>query len=416
MVAAPPQVDFALQQPQSALSQPQSALSQQQQPPQGGLVSGKLTMQNIGNLSLFLESTELIISLLFLTPLCLVTVPPGISPGQTIHVAHPDGSGRLIKAVVPHGIITGGKFLVRGPPSAQAPPAVAEPVGDYSRVDSSDYSSLPSPIPFSQALDNPEPHMAYASPIVGPSAPPSDPVGKSLLRVQVPQGSAPGSTIHVQVPGENRLIAVQVPPNCTHFHVQYEPRVHHKTTPIVSSQESRNTNVVSQSPPGQKLLLVRVPQGATTGTTLHVQVPNESGRVLQAQVPPGQVKEFHVSYQPRVQGNNMQSQQQQQRSHPVSKYNINNQRPNNNGGWGSAVLPIVGGLARNKNGGRGSAALPIVGGLATGAAAAMAYSHFAHANDGQNDQDQGDYNNDGGDYGGGDMDYGGGDMDFGGDF
>jgi hypothetical protein len=329
--------------------------------------------------------------------LSLVTVPPGISPGQTIHVAHPDGSGRLIQAVVPPGITTGGKFMVRAPPSVQAPPEIAEPVGEYARVDSCDYSSHPSPIPvpFSQALDHPEPlPMTNASPILSPSAPPSDPVGKSLLRVQVPPGMAPGSTIHVTVPGENRLIQAVVPPNCTEFHVQYEPRVQHKSTPIVTSQESRNTHV-SQSPPGQKLLLVRVPPGATTGTTLHVQVPNEPGRVLQAQVPPGQIKEFHVSYQPRVQGN-VQSQQQQ--SHLFNRDNNNNQRLNNNRGWGSAALPIAGGLA-------------------TGAAAAMAYSHFAHANNGQNYQDQGDYN-DGGDYGG-DMDYGGGDYgggDFGGDF
>jgi hypothetical protein len=288
--------------------------------------------------------------------------------------------------------------MVRAPPSAQLPPAVAEPVGDYSRVDSADYPRLPTPIPFSQALDNPEPPMANASTIVSPSpsAPPSDPVGKSLLRVQVPPGTAPGSTIHVAIPGENRMIAAQVPPNCTEFHVQYEPRVPQKPTPIVVSQESRNTHI-SHSPPGQKLLLVRVPAGSTTGTTLHVQVPNEPGRVLQAQVPPGQVKEFHVSYQPRAQGD-MQSQQQsqQQQSHPFNRNNNNNQRQNNNGGRGSAVLPIVGGLA-------------------TGAAAAMVYSHFAHPNDGQNYQDQGDYN-DGGDYGGGDTDYGGGDMDFGGDF
>ena len=283
--------------------------------------------------------------------------------------------------------------MVRAPPSARAPPAVAEPVGDYARVDSGDYSALPSPIPFSQALDNPERPMANASPMLSPSAPPSDPVGKSLLRVQVPPGAAPGSTIHLTVPNESgRVLQAQVPPNCTEFHVQYEPRVHHQPTPIVTSQESRNTHV-SQSPPGQKLLLVRVPAGATTGTTLHVQVPNEPGRVLQAQVPPGQVKEFHVSYQPRVQ-DNLQSQQQQ--SHPFNRNNNNNQRLNNNGRWGSAALPIVGGLA-------------------TGAAAAMAYSHFAHNNHGQNYQDQGDYN-DGGDYGGGDMDYGGGDMDFGGDF
>lgn len=240
---------------------------------------------------------------------------------------------------MPPGITTGDKFMVRLPPpaqapSAKAPSAVAEPMGNYSRVDSGDYSSPSwSPMPFSQALDNPKPPMANFS----PPASPSDPVGKSLLRVQVPPGAAPGSTIHLQVPGENRVIAAQVPPNCTEFHVQYESRVHHKQTHNITSHESN-------SPPGQKLLLVRVPAGATTGNTLHVQVPNEPGRVLQAQVPPGQLKAFHVSYQP--------------------------QQPNNNAGCVSAALPIVGGIA-------------------TGTTATVTDGHFAHATDGRDDQDQG---------------------------
>jgi hypothetical protein len=46
-------------------------------------------------------------------------------------------------------------------------------------------------------------------------------------------------------------------------------------------------------------LLVRVPPGTVPGTTLHVSVPDEPGRILAAQVPPGGVQEFHVSYEAR---------------------------------------------------------------------------------------------------------------------
>jgi hypothetical protein len=43
-----------------------------------------------------------------------------------------------------------------------------------------------------------------------------------------------------------------------------------------------------------------VPKGTAAGTTLHVSVPDEPGRILAAKVPPGNVREFHVSYQARA--------------------------------------------------------------------------------------------------------------------
>lgn len=182
------------------------------------------------------------------------------------------------------------------------------------------------PAPFSQCLDTPN-HT--------PSAP------TALLKVKIPPGTVSGSTLHVQVPGENRLIAVQVPPNCNEFHVQYEPR------------QPTKTRQPAGVPASQKLLLVTVPPNTKPGTTLRVQVPNEPGRLLSAQVPPGNVRQFHVSYQPRITAARYGSTQQQQNTYRFS------QQHDTGNDWGAAALPVAGALA-------------------TGVAGAMVYDHFAH--------------------------------------
>lgn len=45
----------------------------------------------------------------------------------------------------------------------------------------------------------------------------------------------------------------------------------------------------------QKLMLVQIPPGVSPGTLINVQVPNEN-RLIPVQVPPGNVREFHVPY------------------------------------------------------------------------------------------------------------------------
>jgi hypothetical protein len=137
---------------------------------------------------------------------------------------------------------------------------------------------------------------------------------QKLLLVHVPPGLPPGATMQVEIPGENRTLAAIVPPGAESFHIAYTPRPfdsgYSTTAPIPGpipprpmqtpstlvppSQKSR-----AHSPQGQKLLLVRVPPGTVAGTTLHVSVPDEPGRILAAQVPPGDVQEFHVSYEAR---------------------------------------------------------------------------------------------------------------------
>ena len=132
-----------------------------------------------------------------------------------------------------------------------------------------------------------------------------------VLEVQVPPGMPAGSTIHVEIPGENRTLAAKVPPNTSVFHVAYKPQAgtHEATQPVSSQKQVFPQNspphvsslLVNErsAQPGQKLLLVRVPPGTVAGATLHVSVPDEPGRILAAQVPEGNVREFHVSYQSR---------------------------------------------------------------------------------------------------------------------
>jgi hypothetical protein len=147
---------------------------------------------------------------------------------------------------------------------------------------------------------------------------------QSLLLVQVSPNAQVGSYICVEIPGENRTIAAQVPPGgVSQFYVSYlsqpSPPTAENAAPF-SSMPQPQTSIVESGqlnqpiatapfvaaepthlsvPAGHKTLLVQVPPGTTPGTTLHVTVPDEPGRLLAATVPSGNVREFHVTYQPR---------------------------------------------------------------------------------------------------------------------
>lgn len=339
-----------------------------------------------------------------------VIVPQGMSPGQTLLVAAPDGS-RTVSATIPQGLSPGQTFMVTFPSA----PGVPSSAGDNNSVKSSKTPTIeaepiatpimspmatpinppvaPSPVPFSQALDNPPPSIPPPpSQNTNTNAPSRNSNNQKLLLVQVPPGTAVGATLYVQVPGENRTLAAKVPAGVTQFHVSYEPR----TSSITSNNTcSSNSNTIAQQPMpvptndnGQKLILVRVPPGTAPGTTLHVEVPDEPGRILAAQVPPN-VSEFQVAYQPR-------NDTRQTSARPQTAYDVppNQQRNNNNGMMSNAMLPMVGGAAM-------------------GMAGMAMYDHYHHPYGYGGGYDTG-YADTGGydDYGGGD--YGGGD--FGGDF
>ncbi len=345
-------------------------------------------------------------------PFLVVTVPNGVVGGQIIHVSHPDESGRLVRCEVPKGLNPGSTFYVKAPvmspvvvaPSASSPAVTATPIPPptvsfsppYSQRQSPipsapaypisgnhvDLTTIPSPTasptPFSECLDDEYPSRYTPGMRPSPMATPvnNDDSELRLVKVVVPPGTQPGTTIHVQIPGENRLVAAQVPPNCTEFHVQYDPLdastpcssailnspavYHHHNQRQRQQQYNQYNQYQSQAPPRyapaigehqqgeKKLLLVHVPRGMAPGSTLHVEVPNEPGRLLSVQVPPN-VRQFHVSYLPQSSSST---------SHQFHHHQQQRQQRDDSD-WGSSVLPIAGTVA-------------------TGLAGAMIYDHFAH--------------------------------------
>ena len=124
---------------------------------------------------------------------------------------------------------------------------------------------------------------------------------QKLVLVYVPPELLPGTTIYVEIPGESRTVAAQVPPGVNSFHVAYTPQQPILQIPPAPMMASGDMVLRQPQVGREKLLSVRVPPGTLPGTTLHISVPDEPGRILAAQVPPGHVKKFHVSYIPREQ-------------------------------------------------------------------------------------------------------------------
>ncbi|GKY93999.1 hypothetical protein MPSEU_000366700 [Mayamaea pseudoterrestris] len=122
---------------------------------------------------------------------------------------------------------------------------------------------------------------------------------QKLIFVHVPPELLPGTTIYVEIPGENRTVAAQVPTGVTSFHVAYVPQQPLTQTALPPMMAGGDMTKKQPQVGREKLLSVRVPPGTLPGTTLHISVPDEPGRILAAQVPTGNVKKFHVSYIPR---------------------------------------------------------------------------------------------------------------------
>lgn len=238
-----------------------------------------------------------------------VTVPEGVAPGQTIHVAAPDGSDQLVAAVIPQGMEPGATFIVEFPPVV--------PQGYTSTNSSSNTNGVPFVNPVgSKTEQTPSPtdiinqdltlKPAVANPLFvhdhqSVSEPQCNSDSDKLLLVKVPPGTAPGATINVQPPGENFTVSAVVPPNTSEFHVSYTPtqRTVDPSPPLPSPPlipptiQEHPTN----APKNRVLVLVKVPPGTAAGTTIHVQVPGEN-RMIAAVVPPN-VNAFHVSCTPK---------------------------------------------------------------------------------------------------------------------
>ncbi|GAX24225.1 hypothetical protein FisN_4Lh320 [Fistulifera solaris] len=257
-------------------------------------------------------SSELIVS---------VTIPPGVNENDTLTVRSPDGN-ETVTAIVPMGLSEGDTFLVRFPSNTSTSLPIADGVrpervqpesqGGNNAISSketepeqlNDLSSDEGSLEEDEKLTTSVEEQLYNE---------DKPLGctQKLLLVHVPEGVRPGSTIHVEIPGEFRTVAAKIPAGVTSFHVAYTPTItqkeefqspyipHHLPQRASPPQQAPSTLVNKSTPSGQKLLLVQIPPGATAGTTLHVSVPDEPGRILAAKVPLGCISEFHVAYEAR---------------------------------------------------------------------------------------------------------------------
>ena len=178
----------------------------------------------------------------------LVTVPPNRKGGDEIIVSAP--SGKCIRAIIPQNMRCGDQFQVDipndpynntiGNEKQVQTHLTNEP---YKHQPSQAITPIPLPppsapekdagtVPIAQAVAIPEPEPQQSAPPVVDAfnpAPPQAPVpvvdpSKQLMLVKVPPGCAPGTILHVQIPGENRMVGAQVPPNVREFHVAYEPQ------------------------------------------------------------------------------------------------------------------------------------------------------------------------------------------------
>lgn len=283
---------------------------------------------------------------LYATFQCTVVVPPGVYGGETINVMAPDGTGRVVAAVVPNGMGPGSQFQVRFPPSF-APSAPPEPKQELYKPDFSTATANGSgasypmaaatlvneaeePPPFSMALDLPPPTMSY-SPDTGltqsaeyQSQPQtyqqtqqstSLSPGQKLVRVRVPPGVAPGTTIQVGIPDEpGRVLTAQVPPNATEFNVAYYPSSNLPTVAASSSSYTYNNN-------------------------------NNNNYPTTASMPP--VPSYN-SYPPNNNNYNRYNNNNNNRyNNNNNNYNngYNNNNNNNRPGIGGLILPVLGGAA-----------------------------------------------------------------------
>ena len=187
-----------------------------------------------------------------------------------------------------------------------------------------------------------------------------------LLLVQVPDGSKPGDTIHVQIPNENRIMAVQIPEGVSEFHVSYEPNptpmfsspfTNHNVNPTMEISPTSNdpytnsTSMVNRgssntmsggsysSPPN--MVLVQVPDGVQPGST--IKVFTGENKFVMAQVPPG-VREFYVTTESQPMNRNPQPTTNLGTNRNAVTNNTNNSNQQGGNDFGM-VAPILAGAA-----------------------------------------------------------------------
>lgn len=270
------------------------------------------------------------------TELVAVRVPQGYGPGDLICVVSPDGSGRQITVVVPQNVTTGQTFMVEFPPGSAGTsvPTVSTHTSTNTNINpnfqndkhSATLPALPTAKPYVPNAFDSTP-TATATPIPPQedrepttttfSTPLPPPVVAPLpvplpVKTTAPAPSAPPPSAPPPSPelwsnhnnashmNDDTLILVQVPPGvCAGqtLHVQ-APGSNDLIAVTVPPGNVKQFHVSVPKPQQEQLILVNVPPNTPPGTTLHVCVPN-SDQIIAAQVPPGNVQQFHVSYKPK---------------------------------------------------------------------------------------------------------------------
>lgn len=146
----------------------------------------------------------------------VVSVPENVAPGQLLTVLAPDGSGRVVQAIVPQGLLAGHTFFVSFAPAVAVAgipldPNLAKQVG-----------STPQPTPAPQKDDNADLLLSLEM---------EDEDGKlesesqtDMVLVNVPPGANPGDKVRVELP-DRRQVEVVVPDGgVQHFYVRIPPR------------------------------------------------------------------------------------------------------------------------------------------------------------------------------------------------
>lgn len=199
--------------------------------------------------------------------LMAVSVPIGLKSGDRIRIAVPDGSGRLVEAVVPPGAFEGHTFLVRIPdqPVIDASTALQASLVPYGGGDIPEATAQPAPIvpqvPSVPGRDAGNMRVAHVlSAPLGPEPRLADHPFAGLFPPPIPPPSAP------------------LPPQSSSSPL----------SPTTEVQESSNSTGTGED----ELVLVQVPPGALPGTTLRVQL--DDGRLLEATIPEGGGTEFFV--------------------------------------------------------------------------------------------------------------------------
>ena len=225
--------------------------------------------------------------------LLAVTVPIGTKSGHKIMVAVPDGSGRLVEAVVPPGVFEGHTFLVRIPP-------LTEQEQEAALTMMSDGTRPASWVP---------PHAGYMVPYEGGNIP------TAQATIAPPSTTVPGRDVNVQTA---QAWQPQPPPPNNNPYTSSAPAAQHHLpaarpfSQALDGPRSRSNpnetapNASSSDNDDDDLVLVRVPPGVMPGTAIRVRV--DDGRIIEATVPtePG-VAEFYVRVPPQHQSQNQQN-------------------------------------------------------------------------------------------------------------